>query len=104
MNKILQIIKAQKSEKISKTNRLIDSSRELCGACRHKWRFHRYRFHNLPYTDEVLLSPEKSDVSTTRLILPSSGLSNFESDLSVPYSPRAGTSVEKSNSNYVVDL
>ena len=104
MNERLQILKAQKSEKFSKTKKLINSSRELCGACRHKSKFRRYRFRDPPSTDEGLLSPEMSDISTARLILPSSGFSDFESDLSVPYSPRAGTSVEKSNSNYVVDL
>ena len=104
MNERLQILKAQKSEKFSKTKKLINSSRELCGACRHKSKFHRYRFRDPPSTDEGLSSPEKSDVSTASLFSPSSDISDFESNLSVPYSPRAGIPVEKDNGIYLADL
>ena len=104
MNERLQILKAQKSEKSTKTKKLINSSSELCGACRHKSKFHRYRFCDSPSTDEGLSSPENSDVNTSALFSPSSDISDFESNLSVPISPRAGTLVEKDNGIYVVDL
>ena len=48
MNERLQILKASKS---IDRDKLINSSHEIYGACRHKSKFHRYRFYDLTSTD-----------------------------------------------------
>ena len=104
MNERLQILRAHKREKYSKTKRIIYSSSKLCWACRHKSKFHRHGFCNPPSTDEGLPSLKKSDVSTSVIFLPSSDFSDFESNLSLQNSARACTLTEKDNIICLVDL
>ena len=39
----MEILKAKKLDELNGENKLINSSKELYGACRHKTKFHRYR-------------------------------------------------------------
>ena len=64
MNERLQLLKALKVDKMENTRKLINSSNELYGACRHKTKFHRYQICETSSTDEGLKSPKKSDVET----------------------------------------
>ena len=64
MNERLQILKASKS---IDRDKLINSSHEIYGACRHKSKFHRYRFYDSTSTDEgPILSPERSELDSVR--------------------------------------
>ena len=57
----LENIKAGRTDKLKSEGKLINSSNEFYGACRHRTKFHRYRiFKNLISTDEGALSPERS--------------------------------------------
>ena len=57
----LEIIKAERIDRLKGEGKLINSSNEFYGACRHRTKFHRYRiFKNLISTDEGALSPERS--------------------------------------------
>ena len=49
------------NDRLDKTKKEINSSNELIGACKHKWKFHRYHLAtNTTSTDEGLRSLEKS--------------------------------------------
>ena len=64
MNERLQLPKALKVDKMENTRKLINSSNELYGACRHKTKFHRYRLFKKPIsTDEGCINPERSEQS-----------------------------------------
>ena len=61
----MEILKAKRLDKLNEENKLINTSKELYGACRHKTKFHRYRFFKKPIsTDEGCTSPERSEQLT----------------------------------------
>ena len=56
-----KIIKAMRKDRLKGNKRLINSSNELYGACRHRTKFHRYRtFKKSISTDEGAESPKRS--------------------------------------------
>ena len=56
----LEILKAERIDRLKGEGKLINSSNEFYGACRHRTKFHRYRiFKNLISTDEGALSPKE---------------------------------------------
>ena len=58
----LEILKAGRNDKLNNEGKVINSSNEFYGSCRHRTKFHRYRiFKNLISTDEGAKSPERSD-------------------------------------------
>ena len=58
----LEIIKALRNDKLNGDKKLINTSNEFYGACRHKTKFHRYRiFKNSIRYDEGAESPERSE-------------------------------------------
>ena len=60
-----QILQGLEKIRKAKTNFLINASRKLYGACRHKPKFHRYQIFLPVNTDEVSLeNPEKSNSKT----------------------------------------
>ena len=51
-----------REDKLTDKKKLINSSNEFYGACRHKTKFHRYRtFKKSISTDEEAESPERSE-------------------------------------------
>ena len=57
----LEILKAERIDRLKGEGKLINSSNELYGSCRHRTKFHRYHiFKNLISTDEGALSLERS--------------------------------------------
>ena len=59
MNERLQILNASRADKLLKTKKLINSSTEIYGVCRHKPKFHRYALSQRSRTDEGRTSPER---------------------------------------------
>ena len=58
----MEILKAKKLDELNGEHKLINSSKELYGACRHKTKFHRYRSFKKPIsTDEGCINPERSE-------------------------------------------
>ena len=99
----LEIIKAARNDKLNDEGKLINSSNEFYGACRHRTKFHRYRiFKNLISTDEGVFSPKRSDQ------YPDEVTQDLSLDLpqNPHYSPlkRVPVPVDTSNGNIVVDL
>ena len=50
----LEILRAVRNDKLNNGEKLINSSHEIYGACRHKSKFHRYRIIYNSSTDEGL--------------------------------------------------
>ena len=104
MNERLQLLKALKTDKMENTRKLINSSNELYGACRHKTKFHRYQICETSSTDEGLKSPEKSNVETVlNTPLETKSVSNYSNGFLAHNYPVC-VPVENSNGSYVVDL
>ena len=65
MKERLHILNGLEEDKTAKTKSRINSSNELCGACRHKPDFHRYQIFQPVSTDEELFrNSEKSNLET----------------------------------------
>ena len=59
MSERLEILKAKRLDKILNSNKMINSSNEIYGACRHKPKFHRFSCSQTSSTDEGLKSPKR---------------------------------------------
>ena len=55
----MEILRAARNDKLNNEEKLINSSHEIYGACRHKSKFHRYRIFFNSSTDEGPSSPER---------------------------------------------
>ena len=97
MNERLQILNASQADKLLKTKKLINSSTEIYGLCRHKPKFHRYALLQKSSTDEGLTSPKRSDKDR---LLGSLTHDDYGTQICVLCSPL----VKKNNSVLVVDL
>ena len=58
----LETLQAMRDDRLKGNKKLINSSNEFYGACRHRTKFHRYRtFKKSISTDEEAESPERSE-------------------------------------------
>ena len=100
----LEIIKAARNDKLNDEGKLINSSNEFYGACRHRTKFHRYRiFKNLISTDEGVFSPKRSDQYPDE-VMQDSSLDLAQSPYKKSPVKCVPVPVDTSNGNIVVDL
>ena len=114
MSERLEILKARRLDKILNTKKMINSSNEIYGACRHKPKFHRFTCSQTSSTDEGLKSPERGAKkfsfsspfnSPQESDSPQESFSPQESDyFSSPQCVPCDPLVEKNDGFLVVDL
>ena len=101
MNERLEILKAKGMDKFLKNKKMINSSNEIYGACRHKPKFHRYALSTPSSTDEGLTSPKRS---SKKLLFDSPFNSSEESDyFSSPQCVPCDPLVKENNGLLVMD-